>query len=228
MYCLPHAGGAASAFRNWQADLPDWIDVAAVRLPGRENRVGEPPEFTVEDVTDALLADCDDRPFAVFGHSMGGLLALEVCRALSDAGVPGLVHLAISGIGHPAVMPPPPRISNLPDEALATWLTTLGSVPDWALADEQFRLVLFRAVRSDCAWLERWVNRAAALDVGLSVFAGDADDSAPPPALAAWSRETTGRFRARRYPGGHFYLESQRAAVLADLTADLVGYRVGH
>ena len=224
VYCLPHAGGAASAFRTWHAALPEWIDLAAVRLPGRESRIAEPPAFTAEQVAQEVVADSGGRPFAVFGHSMGGRLAFEIGRLL--AGPEPLRHLAISGIGHPAVLPPPPGISESSDADLAAWLTELGGVPSWALDDEQYRDLLLRTVRADCAWLESRVYTAAApLACGLSVFAGADDAAAPPAATAAWARETAGRFTVRRYPGGHFYLDERSSAMLGDLAEDLAAYR---
>lgn len=220
LYCLPHAGGAASAFRAWHSLLPEWIEVAAVRLPGRENRVSEPPEFTVAAVARAVAEDSGGRPFALFGHSMGGRLAFEVGRALSPT--EPLRHLALSGTGHPAAMPDPPNISGLSDPDLVDWLTTRGGAPAWALADEQYLALLLRTLRSDCAWLERSVHLPAEpLPCALSVFAGDSDDAAPPAAMAAWARETAGVFKARRYVGGHFYLDEQLPALLGDLAADL-------
>lgn len=226
LYCLPHAGGAASAFRAWRYLLPEWIEVAAVRLPGRENRASEHPEFSTAAVAEAIAADSGGRPIALFGHSMGGRLAFEVGRFLSS--IEPLRHLSVSGTGHPAVMPNPPIISGLSDPELLDWLTIQGGAPPWALADEQYLAVLLRTLRSDCAWLERAGHRPAEpLTCGLSAFAGVDDDAVPLTALAAWSRETAGVFTARRYAGGHFYLKDQLPSLLGDLTADLSLHRDG-
>lgn len=224
LYCLPHAGGAASAFRAWHSVLPDWIDIAAVRLPGRESRIAEGPEFRVDEVAHAITEDSGGRPFAVFGHSMGGRLAFELGRLL-DGAAP-LRHVMISGIGHPAIMQAPPDISGLADADLVDWLTSQGAVPLPALANDQYRTLLLRTVRSDCRWLERCSYvPAPPLTCGMTAYAGDSDLAAPAHAVAAWARETAGGFTARSYPGGHFYLLDHLPTVLADLTTDLQGYR---
>lgn len=78
LFCLPHAGGSASLFRTWQAELGQDIEVCPVQLPGRENRLREPPLRALPDVIAPLvdvLAKHTDKPYALFGHSMGALLA---------------------------------------------------------------------------------------------------------------------------------------------------------
>lgn len=220
LYCLPHAGGAASAFRTWHSLLPDWIELAAVRLPGRENRASERPDFSVGAVAEAIAEDSSGRPFALFGHSMGGRLAFEVAKVL--ASTEPLRHLSISGTGHPATMPSPPNISGLSNPELLDWLIARGGAPSWALADEQYLAMLLRTLRSDCAWLERVGHRPSdPLTCGLSAFAGADDDAVPPSSLTDWSRETAGVFTARRYVGGHFYLKDQLPLLLGDLATDL-------
>ncbi|NTX54583.1 thioesterase II family protein, partial [Myxococcus sp. CA039A] len=91
VFCLPHAGGSASLFRTWQAELGQDIEVCPVQLPGRENRLREPPLRELPRVVDFLVdvvARHGDKPFALFGHSMGALLAYELTRALRERGLP--------------------------------------------------------------------------------------------------------------------------------------------
>ncbi|MEO8033728.1 MAG: alpha/beta fold hydrolase, partial [Acidobacteriota bacterium] len=85
VFCLPYAGGGASAYRTWAAGLPSDIQLCAVQLPGRENRLGEPLYRSATDLVPALVSALRpflDRPYAIFGHSMGGLLAFEAARQI--------------------------------------------------------------------------------------------------------------------------------------------------
>src|ERR671919_747384 len=78
LFCFPYAGGAASIFRTWPSGLPGSIDVAAVQLPGRETRLAEPPVRRLDALVAAMAPALEpflDRPFALFGHSMGALIA---------------------------------------------------------------------------------------------------------------------------------------------------------
>ncbi|MFF5056667.1 thioesterase II family protein [Micromonospora sp. NPDC000663] len=222
LYCLSHAGGAASAYRDWSARLPSWIDVAAVQLPGRERRIGEAPAVDVAAIAAAVRADADavDRPYALFGHSMGGLLAFELAHRLQSGGGP--VHLAISATGHPVVAPLTSAISHLPTADLLTWVREVGGAPDWLLADPQLVELLIPPLRTDCAWMETYVYRPRpTLSCPISVFAGEGDPRTGTEALLGWREETGAGWTLRRYPGGHFYLTEQAPHMLADLVQDL-------
>ncbi|AYN37919.1 thioesterase [Streptomyces dangxiongensis] len=226
LYCFPHAGGAASAYRPWPAALPDGIEVVAVQLPGREHRITEPPCVDPALIADAIGADVaahGSRPYALFGHSMGALLAFEVARTLSAGDrLPGPALLAVSGMEHPASGRPRPALSGLPEAELLAWVSGLGGSPAQALADPQLLEILLPVLRADLAWLEGYVPRPAPrLACPLSVFAGERDDRVALAGLRAWAGETRETATVRRYPSGHFYAAEQLRLVCRDLADDL-------
>src|SRR5689334_4415091 len=80
LFCFPYAGGTAAIFRSWADSLPPNIDMWAVELPGRATRRLEPASARIGDLVPpiaAALRSAIDRPFAVFGHSMGAILGFE-------------------------------------------------------------------------------------------------------------------------------------------------------
>ncbi|MDJ0463812.1 alpha/beta fold hydrolase [Streptomyces sp. H27-C3] len=226
LYCLPHAGGAASAYRDWSAYLPAWLEVVAVQLPGRENRVAEPSAVSPEDTAAAVAADLSahpDRSIVLFGHSMGGLLAFEVARLLARDSGPALAGLFVSGSAHPAAKPhTDPTVSQLSDTDLLAWAVALGGMPAWIVAEPQMHELVLPVLRADCAWLENHVYRAdAPLACPITVMAGEADAHVGTTGLQAWQVETTGIFRMRRHPGGHFYADDTLPEVLGGLADDV-------
>lgn len=93
LFCFPHAGGSASVFTVLRNVLADRVNVVPVQLPGRERRLRDPLPMDMA----ALVADLDtqldpylDRPYALYGHSMGALVAhdLAVRRAQRGASTP--------------------------------------------------------------------------------------------------------------------------------------------
>ena len=89
LFCFPHAGGGASAYHQWPDLLPEWVDVAPVQPPGREQRIAEPPIDDLARLIEALaggLADQIETPYAFFGHSLGALVAYELARAAYQPG----------------------------------------------------------------------------------------------------------------------------------------------
>ena len=104
IFCFPFAGGSASVFRDWPAELPAEVELCAALLPGREDRWWEPPFQQITPLVQALaqaLTAYQDLPFAFFGHSMGALIAFELTRQLRRLRLYGPAHLFVSGARAP-------------------------------------------------------------------------------------------------------------------------------
>src|SRR5262245_5073431 len=97
--CFPYAGGGASLFKEWWKLVPPDIDVIAVQPPGRENRFTESPYRRLQPLVSAVVESLQAyvaRPFALFGYSMGALVAFEVARALVREHESSLRHLFVA------------------------------------------------------------------------------------------------------------------------------------
>jgi surfactin synthase thioesterase subunit len=226
MFCFPYAGAAASAFRLWPAGLPEEVDVCAIQLPGRANRLRERPITSIPEMVEAVvdaMADHLDRPFVLFGHSMGGLLAFEVAHELAARGWSTPRHLIISARRAPLLRDPSSLLHVLPDAEFVDEIQRrYGGIPEEILAHQDVLALLLPCLRADITALETHrPPQRVPLGCPLSVFAGAEDRHASPAHVAGWRRETTGAFDTRIFPGGHFYLDAQRPDVLADLSARL-------
>ncbi|WP_242902248.1 type I polyketide synthase [Actinomadura terrae] len=220
LLCLPYAGGGASAFHGWAELLPD-VEVVPVRLPGREARADEPPTVDVDALARAALP-LTDRPYAVFGHSMGGLLGFELCRRLRRLGAPPPARLFVSGSPVPHVPLSRPRVADMPDGELTAWLAELGGAPREVLDDPAVRAVWLPILRSDFAFTDDYRYTAEApFDFPVTAFAGDADAMAGPGEMSGWQTHTSADFTLRVLPGDHFFLHSARRELLASIARDL-------
>lgn len=229
LFCFPYAGGGASSYREWPAYLPADIDVVAVQLPGREERVCEPafssaPELCLQLA--AVLAPYLDRPFALFGHSMGGLIAFELARLLRTIGARSPLHLFVSAHSGPRTVNSIPPVAGMSDDELAALLRRLGGTRDEVLADAEMMRLVLPLMRCDLTVCEsyRYVL-AEPLACPISVFGGIFDKIVLRPDLLAWDAETTGVFRARMFPGGHFFFDDLKPRVLQALSDDLAAHR---
>src|SRR5262245_6371590 len=89
LYCLPYAGSSASVYVRWKRQLPSWIEVLPVELPGRGRLMREPPALTLATLLERIAPQVSPepgRPFAIFGHSLGALIAFELARLLEARG----------------------------------------------------------------------------------------------------------------------------------------------
>ncbi len=223
LFCLPYAGGSARIYSEWHRLLPDWIDVVPVELPGRGFRFGEP----VREHLDELVADVRrtvapklDRPFAVFGHSLGAMLGFELVRELDRDGERA-VHFYPSGAGAPHLPPrnPAPKVSR---DAMRAHLAGLGGTPRELVENDELMDLMMPVLLADFTIADSYRRPAeATLDCPVTAFCGVDDGEAPPTDVVAWRRHVRGPFAVRFLPGGHFFVDTARAELLGLLTSTL-------
>lgn len=224
LICLPHAGGGASAFRAWDPLMPPGIELHVAQYPGREDRFGEPPIEDMDTLVAHLaeaVAPLTDRPYALFGHSMGSAVAWELAHALTNRQLAVPERLFVSGRQAPG-RAPTGSVHLRDDAGLCDELTRLGGTPRELLADPDVQAVVLRQVRGDYRLIETY--RAPArplLPCPVDLFTGDRDPEVGPEHLTGWAELTRSQARVRVFPGGHFYLAPARREVVAALAGAL-------
>lgn len=225
LFCLAHAGGGASTFRGWADALPASVEVCPVQLPGREDRVAERPFERIDPLVEALAGAVlrrDDLPFAVFGHSNGALIGFELARRLRRAGEPQPVHLFASGRRAPDVPSRTRPTHQLPDDEFLAELRALGGIPEQVLAHPELLALVLPLLRADVTLTETYEFREEPpLELPITAYTGLDDPRAAREEVEAWSRHTARAFAVRTFPGGHFFIFSERARVLETLARDL-------
>jgi medium-chain acyl-[acyl-carrier-protein] hydrolase len=186
------------------------VEVCAVQLPGRENRLLEPPFTRLEPLVEALagaLLPYLDRPYALFGHSMGGLLGFELIRRLRRLGAPTPQRFFVSACRAPQLPRRARPIHDLPDDELVESLRAFRGTPTRVLQDRELMQLVLPALRADFGVLETYAYTAEArLECPLEVFGGLQDETVPLPELAGWSDQAGREYSQRMLPGHHFFL----------------------
>jgi medium-chain acyl-[acyl-carrier-protein] hydrolase len=226
LFCFPYAGGGGSLYVPWAREITSVAEVWAVQPPGREGRLKEQAYTDLPQLMDATyeaLQPYLDVPFALFGHSMGALLAFEFARRIRRAGGPQPLRLLVSGHRAAQLPSPHPPIAHLPDAELVTEVRQrYGGVPDEVLAHAELMALLVPCLRMDMALIERYRHAdEAPLDCPVSAYGGLDDAEATEAELAAWRTQTSGAFRMERFPGTHFYVRSRRTELLLAIRRDL-------
>ncbi|MEU4895147.1 amino acid adenylation domain-containing protein [Streptomyces sp. NPDC044780] len=225
LFCLPHAGGGASAYRDWRALAPADVEVVPVHLPGRETRLMEPARRDARELAEELadvLPAFADRPFGLFGHSMGALLAFELSHALTARGHRPRA-LFVSGLDAPHRRALPARPAHtLDDEALRSALRGLDGTPPDVLDSPELLQTLLPVLRADAAVTETYTcPPRPPLTVPVTVCTGRDDPTLDPERTAAWAELSSAPVVFETFPGGHFYLRAQAGALLRLLSARL-------
>ncbi|GAA3475670.1 thioesterase II family protein [Streptomyces yanii] len=218
--CFPHAGGSASYFFPLSRALAPAFDVLGIQYPGRQDRRHEPCIDSMEELADRsaeALRPCIDRPIVLFGHSLGATLAFEVALRLEESGT-GPLGIIVSGRRAPSRLRRE-FVHLHDDDGLLAELRKLNGTATQVLGEDELLRILLPAIRADYKAVENYRHRPdAALNCPVVAMAGDGDPLAPTDDVRAWQNHTTGTFTARIFPGDHFYLSDQAAAVAKALT----------
>jgi medium-chain acyl-[acyl-carrier-protein] hydrolase len=227
LFCFPYAGGTAQTFNSWQAAFPPstGIQVCPVQYPGRGNRIREPAFTDCRLLVEAFLPHMIpllDKPFALFGHSMGAIVAFEVARALRRERGLQPAHLFVSGRRAPQVPPRELPTYNLPDDEFTEELRRLNGTPPEVLEHAELMQLMLKIIRADFALTETYVyTHEPPLTCPISIFGGLDDADVLPADLAAWCEHTTGGCSLRTFAGDHFFIQAAEATLLRTMREEL-------
>lgn len=219
LYCLPHAGGGAALFRTWPNALPADVEVCPIQLPGREMRFAEHRFTSIAGLVHTLapiILPHLQKPFAVFGHSMGGLIGFELIRELRRLDAPAPVRLFIAARQAPQLVETHPPLHGLPDQEFFEALhRRYGGIPGEALNNQEIRDVFIPLLRADVEMVETYrYQPEQPLDCPITVFGGRSDSIAEA-YLRAWQQQSRQPVFVRVMEGSHFFMHTARADLLA-------------
>ncbi len=219
-------------YSRWRRSLPAWVQVRPVELPGRGARMGQALHTDMQVLARQLAQEqrlAASAPYALFGHSLGALLAFELAHELLALGCRPPLALFACGTAAPTRREDydgkrwrePKSDVELIDE-----LRELQGTPEQVLANHELMSLTLPILRADFLLCGTYAYRQRhALHCPVHVLGG-ADDRASDEQLRAWRHETQGPFSLRMFPGGHFFIHDQEPDVLAAVTATLQPLRL--
>jgi medium-chain acyl-[acyl-carrier-protein] hydrolase len=231
LYCFHYAGGAAGMFGNWVRALPDNVEVRAIQLPGRWERLDEPLFTEMPKLIEALSRDLNEefrKPYAFLGFSIGARIAFELARKIrrdisrgSDLTLP-VQFFSISRAAPDFISK---RLSflNLDDtEFLNVVAEHFEGIPKELLEEEEFRKMFAPILRADLLLLEncKYENELP-FSFPVSVMGGINDSDVPEIALEKWASHTSGKFELHRLPCGHFLTKDAEIKALGIISQQL-------
>lgn len=226
LFCLPYAGGGAQVYRPYPQALPVDVEVCAIQLPGRERRFREPALKSVEAIVDQLapvLGELFDRPYAIFGHSLGALVGFELVRRLRKEGRPLPLHLFASGHRAPHLPDPDPPIHHLPDAQFVEELRHLNGTPQEVFESPELLELILPVLRADFTAAETYAYRSdAPLSCPITALGGTRDAMISRDELQAWQEHTSIDFELYLLEGDHFFIHQRHDDVMRILRDAIV------
>ncbi|WP_082754568.1 thioesterase II family protein [Burkholderia savannae] len=221
-----HACGSATNYYRWAAAFPAHIEVWLVELPGRGRSLHLPAFDTLPQLRDYLRELAPELPadYAIFGHSMGALVAYCFAHDMTQLGRPPR-WLGVSGADSPfaASRRRAHPVHARPDAAIVDHLASLGGTPPEVFAHDELRAILLKLAKADFRIVEAFFPLASPtpLPVPVTVFAGKRDAVLSEDGLHDWRRASTLPIERKTFDGGHFYLLDTPSAVRDAIEAAL-------
>ncbi len=227
LFLFPYAGGGPAVFNKWALEFPASIEVWIAHYPGRGARYQEAPVKEIRTLAERLsqaIRPFLDKPFAFFGHSLGGLLAFELARNLRSNHLPQPQLLFVSAYGAPHLPDPHPPTHGLPDADFIKSLQQLNGIPVEVLKHSELMKLLLPVLRADFEAFESYVYVAdeAPLHCPIVAFGGLDDSRVSRERIEGWALHTDSSFKVQYIPGDHFFISQAKEEVIASITTELV------
>lgn len=227
LFGIPHAGGSAMYYTQLKHFLPDHVDFQPLEMAGRGRRSREPLATSMEtigkDLFERMAPVARTSPYAIFGHSMGGFLALLCAFQTFEAGLPLPKALFLSACAPPDVFAHKSSlpVSSFTADQLWKYVTKLGGIPPSVATSGEFCRYLEPILYADFAALDNWTpGPLSPLPVPITVFLGDQDALCTQTALK-WQKYTTRDFAMHSFRGNHFYLQDNWESLATHMTQTL-------
>ena len=228
LFCLPYAGGAASAYNKWRPYIDKHLDLHPVELAGRGKRIYDPLYQSIEEAVDdvyALLSNqLNNRSYAIFGHSMGSIIAYELAYKIRKNGLPAPLHVFFSGRGAPCIDEDGDEMYHLlPEPEFKQKVIELGGTPKEFFDHAELLEVLLPMLRSDFKVAETYKHKGEFIPFAddISIFLGKSDDVTAEQACG-WRNHSTKTCTIHYLEGDHFFLNQHTETIVTIVNQTLL------
>lgn len=211
LFCLPFAGGNKYSYREYAKLVPRSVRIVSLEYPGRGDRIDEllmtDVGPMVEDLYSIMEADLGAGSYAIYGHSLGGLLACLLARKIHSSRKPLPRRLFITGTSGPSAASREEKQRHLLDRSgFVEEIRMMEGSPEEFLQHDELLDHFIPIMRADFKASETYQYSAAPLlPIPFTVITGDKEDMTPDDILS-WQKESLYPIDFRQMPGGHFFI----------------------
>jgi len=164
----------------------------------------------VRDIVKMIQKECRNCDYAVWGHSLGSILAYETICMLQEQNLKLPVHVFFSGRYPPSIRKEEKNFHELSEAEFEQEVLKLGGIPHNMLRMKGLLKSAMKTLRADYRLLESYEpnNLRRKFDFNISVFAGKSDELAEPDDMEKWKDYCAGQCNFYYFEGGHFYLHN--------------------
>jgi surfactin synthase thioesterase subunit len=207
-------------YSDWHALLPSDVSLQCVQLPGRQERRAEPAFHDLGPLTEAMLgalsAELDERPYLLFGHCLGAMLAYRLAIAAGEEGI-APVMLGCAAWAPQGFPPLPPEELGRPDAEFAETVVKLGLLPPEVCQDRDTLDFVLPMMRADMSVYGSFTDDGGRVPCPLVTYSGRSDALMAPGAMESWAGRSPRYLGNCAFPGDHFFIREQAVSITGDL-----------
>ena len=177
----------------------------------------------VDDILSQLYTASTKNPYAIYGHSMGGIVAFLVTRRIVKEGqIAPPEHLFITGTTAPSSKSIKNKQRHLMGkEEFITELREMEGCPDEILQNHDLLEYYLPILRADFQAAETFRHQKdIPLNVRITVITGSQEDMDPQD-ISSWQEEATDIVRFFQLPGGHFFIMKYASRIMTMVSQEL-------
>jgi surfactin synthase thioesterase subunit len=215
LLCLPYSGGSRYSFSSFIKYAPTWFSPVVLELPGRGKRAQEMLLEDIEEIEEDIFKQAlpyINKPYALYGHSMGGLLTyLLTKRILRDAlRIP--VCLFVTGARAPSSMNSI-KCHHFNKREFRERIRSLDGIPDEIFNNEELMNYFEPIIRADFKALENYIYEPSEpINIPITVMFGDKEDIKKEE-VEAWKMISTADVSIIKFTGGHFFINDHASHI---------------
>jgi len=218
LFCFPYAGGSASIYNAFKELIGEEIELVAVQLPSRAERMMEDPFTDMKNLTDELYQQMRSElnvPFAFFGHSMGGSIAYDLGKKIEQFSAYAPEFIVISATRVPHIQNQNSR-HLLDDTSFIELLRKNKASPQAVLDSQELMEMILPTIRADYKLVETYKTpRTSNLKSPVVIF-NDEEDIKKEDALS-WQDYIKSEVSYVEFSGGHFFIHSELNKVISEI-----------
>jgi medium-chain acyl-[acyl-carrier-protein] hydrolase len=216
LFCFPYAGGNSSTYAKWIDSLPPHIELICIQPPGRATRIFETPYNDMTTLVSDLYCSMKhllDKPYVVFGHSLGSKVAYELLCQIQSKRQNMPERLIVSGSAAAHCKKEPKMHWAKSDIGFIKELKRLQGTPEGFFQHEELVTLLLPMLKADFQISDLYRADEIKLQCPINVLSGSTD-TIPYSDLIAWQALTTHKITLKSIEGNHFYIDSNPEEVL--------------
>lgn len=212
LFCLPYAGGSGTIYYKWRNYISPFIDLYPIELKGRGKRFRETFYENLKDAVDDIFNEIQNKmydDYAIYGHSMGSVLAYELYYKIDKMGAKKPKHIFFSGHRAPSVIGEKEKIYALPNCDFMNKIIEFGGIPEELINNKELLEIYIPIIRNDFKILETYVykERTNKIECNISILNGK-QDSISLYDITAWKKHTSKKCSIYNFEGNHFFINN--------------------